>query len=211
MASEIEANVGVPPTRLGEPAWAIAALFPLQGNWSERDYFRLESDKFVELVDGCIEVLPMPTLFHQRILQWLWKQFEAWCEASQIGEAFIAPVPMKLFSGTIREPDLFLIPRQQGSPLPQYPKSALFVLEVVSEGAEARQRDYVQKRDDYAKAGIPEYWIVDPIDKAVTVLRLEGAQYKEHGRYEQKQTVIAATLEGFSVECERIWALENQA
>lgn len=196
MATNLEANFEFPP-----------GLFPVQGKWTEADYFRLESDRFVELVNGCIEVLPMPTLFHQRILQWLLKQFEAWCESSRIGEAFIAPVPMKLFSGTIREPDLFVIPQNQETP---YPDSALLVLEVVSEGDEARNRDYVEKRVDYAKAGVPEYWIVDPFEKAVTVLKLDGDQYIVHGRVEKDDLVVSATLANFSVECAEIWAQERR-
>ena len=39
----------------------------------------------------------------------------------------------------------------------------------------------VEKRADYAEAGIPEYWIVDPRDETVTVLALEGDAYVGHG------------------------------
>lgn len=193
-------------TQLGFPSDA----FPVQGEWSEADYFRLEADRFIELVNGCIEILPTPTLFHQRILKWLLKQFEAWCEATLRGEAFMAPVPMKLFSGTIREPDLFVINSQQSESLPNYPDLALVVLEVVSEGEEARKQDYVEKRSDYAKAGIPEYRIVDPFEKAVTVLKLESEKYAVHGRFEKDQIATAATLERFSLNCSEIWAQERR-
>ena len=36
------------------------------------------------------------------------------------------------------------------------------MMEVVSDGDEDHRRDRETKRDEYAKAGIPEYWIVDP-------------------------------------------------
>ena len=32
----------------------------------------------------------------------------------------------------------------------------------VSEGTEARHRDYVTKREEYRVFGILEYWIIDP-------------------------------------------------
>jgi Uma2 family endonuclease len=37
------------------------------------------------------------------------------------------------------------------------------------------------KRADYAEAGIPEHWIIDPEDEAISVLQLEGDSYTEHG------------------------------
>jgi Uma2 family endonuclease len=102
------------------------------------------------------------------------------------------------------------VPNPPPGPLPLYPTSALFIIEVVGEGDDARQRDYIAKRADYAKAGIPEYWIVDPLEKAVTVLHLNGAEYTLHGRFEQDQIATSATLEGFAVNCEEIWAIERQ-
>ena len=51
-----------------EPAWDIARLFPPQGQWSEEDYFALDTNRLVELSDGFIEVLPMPTMVHQLIV-----------------------------------------------------------------------------------------------------------------------------------------------
>ena len=42
----------------------------------------------------------------------------------------------------------------------------ILVMEVVSKGSEAHERDYVTKREEYLAFGIREYWIVDP-DSAV--------------------------------------------
>lgn len=52
---------------------AIAALLPEQGAWRERDYLWLtdRTNRLVELADGVVEVLPMPTDKHQAILQYL--------------------------------------------------------------------------------------------------------------------------------------------
>jgi Uma2 family endonuclease len=50
-----------------EPAWDVATLFPNQGQWSEEEYFALSTNRQVELSDGRIEVLPMPTRLHAAI------------------------------------------------------------------------------------------------------------------------------------------------
>jgi Uma2 family endonuclease len=39
----------------------------------------------------------------------------------------------------------------------------------------------VRKRQEYARAGIPEYWIVNPTTEQIFVLRLAGTTYVEHG------------------------------
>lgn len=52
------------------------------------------------------------------------------------------------------------------------------VVEIVSPGKTARDRDYRYKRSEYAARGIENYWIVDPIDKAITFLILVDGLYE---------------------------------
>ncbi len=209
MISELQANISIPKSKLGEPAWSIALLFPVQGKWTDEEFLRFDDrDRQIELSQGCFEVLPFVTMYHALIVMELLARLKEWNQSAKVGEVLTAPLPLLLFPGTIREPDILLLPRV--FPRPKYPTSALLVMEVISEGEEARQRDYVTKRADYAKAGIPEYWIVDPMDKVVTVLKLDGAEYALHGRFEKNQTASSATLSGFAIHCGEIWALEIQ-
>jgi Uma2 family endonuclease len=53
----------------------------------------------------------------------------------------------------------------------------LLVIEVVSPDEPAR--DYRHKRSEYAVRGIPEYWIVDPIQQKVAILTLVEGFYDE--------------------------------
>ncbi|MEO0869085.1 MAG: Uma2 family endonuclease [Cyanobacteria bacterium J06642_11] len=55
----------------------------------------------------------------------------------------------------------------------------MLVVEVVSPGADNHRRDYIDKRNQYEWRGIPEYWIVDPIQQQVTVLVLTTDGYEE--------------------------------
>ena len=83
----------------------------------------------------------------------------------------VAPLRLRLWREKIREPDLLFLadandPRRQDA----YWTGADLVIEVVSR--DDPQRDLVTKRSEYAQAGIPEYWIVDPQTATITVLRL---------------------------------------
>ncbi len=53
------------------------------------------------------------------------------------------------------------------------------VVEVVSAGNEAHERDYRDKREDYLAAGVREYWIVDPVTRSLLVLRRTGDRWRE--------------------------------
>jgi Uma2 family endonuclease len=68
------------------------------------------------------------------------------------------------------------------------------VVEVVSPGRVGRDRDYISKRDQYAARGIPEYWIVDPQDQMVAVLRLESGEYVEVGMFQGEQALVSPTF-----------------
>ena len=168
------------PSANGEPAWEAAYMLPVQGSWSEEDFLKFHTNRMAELVDGRLEILPMPTLKHQRILRWLLGMFEAAAPGGSI--TLFAPLPTRLFPGTIREPDLlYIAPENAPGPNVDYPTHIDLALEIVSPGKDARQRDYEDKRRDYARAGISEYWIVDPLENQVTVLVLRDSVYLEHG------------------------------
>jgi Uma2 family endonuclease len=79
-------------------------------------------------------------------------------------------------------------------------------MEVVSEDEESRSRDCVVKRREYAKARIPEYWIVDPQRQRIEVLTLRGQTYREAGVYEAGQNALSVLLDGFSVDVDAVFA-----
>ena len=70
-------------------------------------------------------------------------------------------------------------------------------LEVVS--GDKPERDLVDKRSDYAEAGVPEYWIINPQTETITVLRLEGNSFKEAGAYRRGQLAASVLMPEFSV------------
>jgi Uma2 family endonuclease len=75
-------------------------------------------------------------------------------------------------------------------------------VEVVSD--DDPERDTKIKRADYAEAGIPEYWIVNPLNDTLTVLTLEGDTYAEHGVFQCGDTATSRLLDGFSVSVDEV-------
>lgn len=188
-------NTTVPrlPSANGEPAWEAAYMLPVQGSWNEEDFLKFHTNRMAELVNGRLEILPMPNLKHQRILRWLLAAIESAAPAGSV--TLFAPLPTRLFPGTIREPDLlYIAPENVPGPEVEYPSHLDLALEIVSRGTEARQRDYEDKRRDYARAGIAEYWIVDPQEDQITVLTLQDGLYQEHGVFRIGDTASGLLL-----------------
>jgi Uma2 family endonuclease len=174
----------------GEPAWEVALLFPAQGAWSEEDYLHLDTNRLVEFSDGKIEVLPMPSDKHQSIVFFFSALLGAFAQKIG-GKVLFAPLRLRLWPEKIREPDLLFLAdandlRRQNA----YWTGADLVIEVAT--PDDPERDLVTKRREYAQAGIPEYWIVDPQAETITVLRLEDATYVEHGVFGRGETATSA-------------------
>jgi Uma2 family endonuclease len=76
--------------------------------------------------------------------------------------------------------------------------------EVVSEGREAHERDYVTKRAEYLAYGLREYWIVDLQTKVVTVLIRDGDIWVEQV-YRDEQQAVSLVLPGLAIRLPDLW------
>ncbi len=195
-----------------QPAWKIATLFPNQGFWSEAEYLWLTHDtnRMVEFTDGQVEVLTMPTPAHQRIVAFLYQIFFAYLSTGSRGEILFAPLRVRLRPGMIREPDLVVVLKQNAFRMEEDCwNGADLVIEVVSNDPESRRRDLVDKRTEYAQAGIPEYWIVDPQERRVLVLTLDGTEYMTHSEGAAGAILYSKLLPGFTIRADELLAAGN--
>jgi Uma2 family endonuclease len=191
------------------PAWDIARLFPSQGAWSEAEYLSLTDghNQLVEWTDGYVEVLAMPNFDHQRIVRFVFQALFAFATAHKLGEVIFAPLRVRLRPGMIREPDVVFMKLEHADRMgAHFWDGADLAVEVVSDDPNSRRRDLLGKREEYAAAGVPEYWIIDPAERRVTVLRLPkgAAAYEVHGEWVDTGTLTSPTLPGFTLSVEEI-------
>ena len=178
----------------------VADSTALAGFWTQGQYLKLTnwSNRLLEFTDGRIEVLPTPTQQHQAISRFLFLALYPFVRDIG-GKVFYAPLRLRIREGKFREPDLLLVtdaddPRCRND----YWLGADLVMEVVS--PDNPDRDLIDKREDYAEAGIPEYWIGNPIAGALTVLVLLDGEYGEHGVFRPGEQADSPSLPGFSVD-----------
>ena len=169
-----------------------------QGGWDDGDYLWLtdHARRLVEFTDGYLEVLPMPSREHQRIVAFLYTMLHAYIRHTG-GEVLFAPLRLRIREGKFREPDLVLLRDSEDvRSADRFWTGADLVVEVVS--PDDRGRDFVHKRGDYAEAGIPEYWIVEPGTETITVLTLAGGTYVER-MFDRTAHASSEILHGFGV------------
>jgi Uma2 family endonuclease len=193
-----------PFTSVGELKKLLVDLLPNQGQWSEEEYLWLtdHTNHYVEFTDGYIDVLPMPTDRHQCLLLFLLLAFHGFV-VPRGGKVLLSPLRLRIRAGKFREPDIILLksaddPRREN----RFWKGADLTVEVVS--PEKPERDLVDKPADYAEAGVPEYWIVNPLTETITVLRPEDKAYVEHGVFARGTMATSALLSGFAISVDAV-------
>lgn len=188
-------------------ATEIASLWPPQGQWTEQDYLNLpDSNHLIELSDGVISIMPPPSYEHQRIVANFYRLLYSFVVGQNLGEVAFAPLAVRLWPGKIREPDVLFYSHAHadrlGGTISGVPD---LVAEVVSPGS--RRLDRQEKFVEYARAGVAEYWLIDPEQKTVTlfVLGEEGA-FGLVGQAGMGEVVVSQLLVGFEVATTAVFA-----
>ncbi len=186
----------------------VALLFPRQGEWTEHDYWALpERSRIIELSEGRLIVPPMPTTEHQDIVGNIYFALRTHMQAHKSGKVSISPLPVRLWEGKIREPDvLVMLTHNLERVHNQFWGAPDLAVEVLSPGT--RKTDRHEKLAEYAQAGVSEYWIVVPEEQVVEVYRLTDDAYGSADVYRADMQIESHTLPGFILPVAAVFAEE---
>ena len=149
-----------------------------QGEYTIEDRNALPEDYPSELIDGVIFSMASPTFRHQTIAGAIYRQLWNFVDANGGGcMPFIAPTDVRLDRDdyTMLVPDVFVVCHPDDDKMgdERYINGAPdLVIEVLSPST--RRKDMFVKLNKYHRAGVREYWIVDPQKEKVIVYRFEG-------------------------------------
>ncbi len=156
------------------------------------------TDTRYELVNGKLVEMPPESNLNARIAAFLFVQFLKLVPFTRLCHKD-AEIEVASVRASFRIPDLMVLSETGEAALVDRPRNTialempppLLVVEVVSTNDPAR--DYRHKRSEYAVRGIPEYWIVDPAQKKVTILTLIEGFYDETV-FEGEQPLVSPTF-----------------
>ena len=135
----------------------------------------LDEDTRAEWEDGKVVLMSPASIYHERIFSLLFRLLTEYVEQHELGEVIAAPFQMKLARiRRGREPDLMFVTTANLSRVlaTHVDGPADLVIEIVS--PESVARDRVVKFQEYAEAGISEYWVVDPLEQRVEFFTLDS-------------------------------------
>jgi Uma2 family endonuclease len=161
-----------------------------------------------ELIDGEHYVTPSPDARHQGILLRLTLRIGNWLEAHPIGYLFFAPLDVVFSQFDVVEPDMLYMSNKRATAIltkanVQGPPE--LVIEIASPGT--RQRDATIKRQLYERAGVAEYWIVDPEHDVIRVYRRDGERLASPIELSAERNDVLTTplLDGLSLSVHDIF------
>jgi len=182
-----------------------------------KEYLKYDdgTDTVYELVDGELIPMSLGTGKHGAVAKFLERTFDD--ESNKMGRNWTAQrfaVGIRSPRGgrwdTSRIPDVVVLPLEQWQSLANREAvielnepPPVLVLEVVSESTQST--DYRSKRSEYAVLGIPEYWIVDPLQEMITVCTLVAGFY-DAVTFRGAEPIISPTFPELELSAEVVLA-----
>lgn len=148
-----------------------------QEKYTIEDYYALSEERRVELIDGVIYDMDVPTLVHQMICLEIGVKLDSYIQRNK-GKyfVFISPCDVQLDcdNKTMVQPDVFVVCNKDKINIKYLYGAPDFVIEILSPST--RKKDMTLKLAKYSEAGVREYWIVDPKKKRIMVYDLENEE-----------------------------------
>ena len=163
----------------------------LTGTYTAADFINWKVDELMELIRGKVyRMTPSPSAWHQRIFSDLYTQMIKTAELRKECRVWQAPLDVYLVhpgqdfreTSNVVEPDLFIV----CDPSKIHTRGCIgtpdFVVEILSPST--RKKDSSLKLELYEEYGVPEYWMISPMEKMI--LRY---QLNEKGKYEHRPAI----------------------
>ncbi len=195
-------------TTLVIPTDAPAVVGPGQGRWTYADWEGLPDDgNRYEIIDGVLYMSTAPRSFHQWIIRKLERYIGIPAEDQGLAYAFAAPIGLLMPGCDPAQPDYVVVTARRAAILRD--GRSMGVPDLIIEALPSSNRAYDEtiKLEAYARAGVPEYAIVDPRDRNLLHRRLDGpGQYGDAAIYGEADTVQFDCLPGIDVPVGALFA-----
>ena len=159
-----------------------------------------------EVIDGELVVSPPPTWEHQYGSTKLVVFLASHIYRHNLGKIVTAPVGVILDAGSGVQPDIVYVSREREGIISHRGVEGPpdLVVEFLSPGT--RRLDRGRKKDRYAAAGVPHYWLADPATRTLEPYRLVGPAYELLGTFGPGTTFRPDLFPGLEIPIDDLWA-----
>lgn len=178
------------------------------------DYLTWPEDERWEIIDGVPYMQAAPTWQHQSISSELHRQFANYLINTPC-RVFAAPFDLRLPERNekdkettfVVQPDIIIICDKEGLKETGYYGTPSMLLEITSPSTS--KLDRLTKYNKYEKAGVKEYWIVEPEVKIVSVFVLqENGRYGRQDVYSEEDQVAVSIFPDLTIDLKPVFAFE---
>ncbi len=162
------------------------------------DYARIPPDGHRhEIIEGEEVMTPAPEVPHQRVSRKLERILDEYAARTRAGEVFDAPIDVVLTPEDVVQPDLLFVSAERAGIVGRENIRGApdLVVEITSPSTARIDRE--RKRALYERAGVREYWIVDPDARTVEVQ--EFGSPRRVRIYKEGQSFESAIFPGLAV------------
>jgi Uma2 family endonuclease len=139
---------------------------------------QLPEGTLAQLINNQIVMSPAPSDPHQRIVGEIYAQMHQFVKKMGLGETRVAPYDVYLNRRNAFQPDIIFISNEN---LHRIKNNGLhgapdLVIEILSPGT--WRQDKEDKKYEYERSGVREYWMIDPADKSTEGFQLVAGEYQ---------------------------------
>lgn len=181
---------------------------PSPRRYTVADYMAMDDDVRYELLEGELILVPAPALPHQSIITRLGSYLDLFVAERELGRCFDTPFDVVLADDTVVQPDFTFVRKERLSIALNHKGGVAapdLVIEVLSPSTAHRDRG--QKRDIYARAGVPWLMLVaiPPREMELYELQADG-DYALARTFEETDTLEIPCIPGLALALPVVWA-----
>jgi Uma2 family endonuclease len=158
-----------------------------------------------EIIGGMLILSPAPTSRHQDVVMQLATWLNLYMLQTSSGKVFSAPIDVHLSINDVVQPDIVVV---QAGHLKRIEEKGIvgapdIVIEILSPST--ARADRVWKAALYARSGVQEYWIVDPVEEKILVQSLEEDRYITIGTFAQDAELRTPILPALNLDLKLVF------
>lgn len=179
----------------------------IKGSWDIYWKFANEDLK-VEYIKESIYIHSPASLIHERAFKYLLLKIESYSQEKILGEVVGSRFPVVLNDGRRVEPDILFVSTSdiKGGELTNtyFKGRPTWIIEIISPSY--KEYDTVTKKEEYRKLNVREYWIVDPEEKSLEIIRFKDNKQIYQNKYHRgKVTSNLEEFGSFEIDLDNFW------
>lgn len=184
----------------------------MEDTYTYADYLTWDGPERYELIEGQPVMMPSPRRRHQRVMVALVAQLYEFLRDKPC-EVYAAPLDVRLFEkagdhpedvDTVVQPDVMVVCHADRLDDAGVRGAPDLVIEILSPSS--RRHDLVRKFNLYLRAGVREYWVIDPDNNTAQSWVLHDGHYEARESFMGGGQMPVAVLEGCQVDLDRVFA-----